>query len=77
MQILCVQVSRFLIIGLLLILSANLEPEGNESEESGDDGHHDQITSAAADIDAEIAPNSPVLGRLDQEEATKGRSMYF
>jgi hypothetical protein len=74
-QILRVQVSRFLIIGLLLILSANLE--GNESEESGDDGHHDQITSAAADIDAEIAPNSPVLGRLDQEEATKGRSMYF
>jgi hypothetical protein len=69
-----VQVSRFLVIVLLLIISANLE--GNESEESGDDGHH-RITSAADDIDAESSQNHPVLGRPDQEEAAKGRSTCF
>ena len=74
MQVLHLQVSRVLVIVLLLIISVNLE--GNESEESGDDAHH-HIASAADDIDAENAPNSPVSGRPDQEEAAKGRSACF
>jgi len=59
---------------MLLIVSDNLE--GNESEESGDDGHH-QIASAADDIDTGNVPNSPVLERTDLEEAAKGRSSCF
>jgi len=60
--------------GNALIVSANLK--GNESEESGDDSHH-QITNAADDINAGITPNNLVLERTDQEEVAKGRSMYF